>query len=125
MALLSFPVVALGDGADVIADYDANGGQIVGCYTLSEYAEALAIVGPDPQYGELADTINDARLSNVVEVEGAECGEGVTPVANTSEDAEESGGGGNILLIVGAIVVIAGLGGGVLAWLRRSRGPAQ
>lgn len=124
-ALLAYPAAALSDGASVIADYDDNG-QIDGCYTLSEYSEALDTAGIDPQYGELADTINDARLSNVVATEGAECGEGVTPRAPGSQDVETGGSGSSsILLIVGAIAVIAGLGAGVLARLRRSHGAAE
>jgi len=122
-ALLAFPVVALGNGADVIADYDDNG-QIDGCYTLSEYADALDAAGSDPQYGELADTINDARLSNVVEAEGAECGAGVGVVSNAPEVEEDGGSSATILFIVGAIVIIAGLGAGALVRARGSGGAA-
>ena len=124
-ALVVFPAAALGDGASVILDYDAEG-QIDGCYTLGEYAEALELIGTDPLYGELADTINGARLSNLVATEGAECGEGVTPVAPGTPDVDTSGGSSaTMLLILGAIAVIAGLGAGVLARLRRSPGAHQ
>lgn len=127
---LAVPASALADGRSVLGDYEDNG-QIDGCYTLADYDEALALVGPgDAQYGAIVDVIEQARVTNV-ERPGAPCADPpptntapVTAAVDGDDDSDSSLPGSPLAFGALAIVVVAGVAAAVWARARRSGRPS-
>ncbi|MEQ9114147.1 MAG: hypothetical protein RID94_07820 [Miltoncostaeaceae bacterium] len=118
IALLALVGSALGAGRDVIADYQANGGQIVGCYSAADYREALRILRTDEAlYDNAIEVIQEARTTNVAR-EGEPC----EPAQTAPDEAVEDEGGSGLGLWLGlaAAVALVAVGAGLVA--RRSTG---
>lgn len=113
VALLALAGSALGAGRDVIADYQANGGQIVGCYSAADYREALRILRTDEAlYDNAIEVIQEASTTRV-EREGEPC----EPAQTAPDEAVEDGGGSGLGLWLGlaAAVALVAVGAGLVA----------
>jgi len=121
LAALAVPATALGDGRDILIDFQDNG-QIDECYTPEEFREALTLVRADQrQYGGAAEVLQQARITNV-DVPGEPCGAGQI---TGEEIAEDDGGGSNIALWIILAVAVVLVGGGAAYWARRGGGSDQ
>ncbi|MSO44062.1 MAG: hypothetical protein EXQ74_01945 [Thermoleophilia bacterium] len=106
-------VPALGDGRQVLADYEDNG-QINGCYSLPEYEQALTLIRPDQQqYGAAVDVIHQAELMHIRRPDqpcGAPSAAGVDgDGTSTSASGEVIPDAGGVPILVILILIAAGI----------------
>ncbi len=121
LAALALPATALGDGRDILIDFQDNG-QIDECYTPEEFREALTLVRNDQrQYGGAAEVLQQARITNV-DVPGEPCGDAQI---TGEEIADDDGGGSSIVLWIVLAAAVVLVGGGAAYWARRGGGTDQ
>jgi hypothetical protein len=118
LALLATSAAALSAGGrGVLTDLEDNG-RIDGCYTRSEYRDALRIARDDQRlYGDAPSVIAEAEIVRRAGPDGECLPPRTAPAAAVDDDS-----GGGLGIWIGLAVAVGAVAVGAGAWARRGTG---